>query len=97
MHNKLKWVFTKKIKQKPKEFQDWYSSDLVAVVDKHNKANCNCCNQNGLSHKISNTLLSCRNESCNKDKLCNVRYKINKCENQDIYHLYQLNEHEENI
>ena len=40
---------------------------------------------------MSNILLYCKNETCNKDQLCNVRYKINKCENKEIYHLYQLN------
>ena len=97
MPKKLKWVFIEKMKLKPKEFQDWYTCELAAVVDYHNKPNCNCCNQSGLPHKMSNMLLSCKNELCNKDRLCNVRYKINKCENKEIYHLYQLNEHEENI
>ena len=46
---------------------------------------------------MSNILLYCKNETCNKDQLCNVRYKINKCENKEIYHLYQLNEHAEEI
>jgi hypothetical protein len=35
MHKKLKWVFIKKIKLKPKEFQDWHTCDLAAVEDKH--------------------------------------------------------------
>ena len=53
MPKKLKWVFIKKIKLKPKEFQDWHTCDLASVVDKHNKPNCNCCNQNGSPHHMS--------------------------------------------
>ncbi len=60
---------------------------MAAVVEKHNKPNCNCWNQNGSPYHVSNMLLSCYN----------VRFKILKCENQEIYHLYQLNEHEEDI
>ena len=86
---KYVWDFKKKMKMTKREFKDWCSKELSATIEKHNKPNCTCCNKIGASHLMSCIRLVCKNEECNKDHLCDVKYKVEKCDNDDNYFFYQ--------
>jgi hypothetical protein len=79
---KYKWDLKTKLKLTKREFKDWCSSKLTANIEKHNKPNCTCCNKNGSPHKLSSMHLLFKNEECNKEHLCDVQYKVDKCDNE---------------
>jgi hypothetical protein len=94
---KYNWDLKTKLKLTKREFKDWISSELSATIEKHNKTNCTCCDKIGSPHKMSSMRLVCKNEECNKDHLCDVKYKVDKCDNDEIYFVYQYNKHKEGL
>jgi hypothetical protein len=41
--------------------------------------------------------LYCSGDECYKNGTCGVKYKILNCEKNEIFHIYQQNEHEDDL
>jgi len=97
MPKKYDWkdLYVKEFNNREKFF-NYVDINLNAIIDKSNKTNCTVCSENSnASHKMEVIYLLCNAPKCNLVDLCEVRYKVNHCLNNDKYFFSQLNKHDE--